>query len=226
MESYQKKTGAFFDVDETLISFKSMFNFLEYLTRKPEKIDSDFIKKIMYFRNLDVSNLSREEVNIKYYEIFSGIKISTIESLAIDWYENISLDKSHLFNRNVMLRLTEHLNNGLVVCLVSGSFDMLLQLFAESLGIRHLLCSKIETQDGYYTGKLINGPIIGEGKAKAITDFSQKYDIDLSRSYAYGDHYSDIPMLSTVGHPFIIEPKNDLMIECDRRGWKTLNRNN
>ena len=45
----------------------------------------------------------------------------------------------------------------------------------------------------------------------AIDDFVKKYNIDLSKSYAYGDTNGDINMLKRVGNPIAINPTNELL---------------
>ena len=48
-------------------------------------------------------------------------------------------------------------------------------------------------------------------KQEAIEDFIKKYNIDLSKSYAYGDTNGDFSMLSLVGNPRAINPSKELI---------------
>ena len=50
-----------------------------------------------------------------------------------------------------------------------------------------------------------------KSKNVAIDSFVEKYDIDLSQSYAYGDTNGDINMLKRVGNPVAINPTNELV---------------
>ncbi|WP_409193375.1 HAD hydrolase family protein [Clostridium perfringens] len=50
-----------------------------------------------------------------------------------------------------------------------------------------------------------------KSKNVAIDSFVEKYDIDLSQSYAYGDTNGDINMLKRVGNPIAINPTNELL---------------
>jgi phosphoserine phosphatase len=43
-------------------------------------------------------------------------------------------------------------------------------------------------------------------KQKAIDKFVEKYNIDLKKSYAYGDTNGDLTMMKSVGHPITINP--------------------
>lgn len=50
-----------------------------------------------------------------------------------------------------------------------------------------------------------------ESKLSAIKEFEEKYNIDLSKSYAYGDTSGDITMFKSVGIPYAINPTKELL---------------
>ena len=50
-----------------------------------------------------------------------------------------------------------------------------------------------------------------KSKNIAIDNFIQKYNIDLNKSYAYGDTNGDINMLRRVGNPIAINPTKELL---------------
>ena len=62
-----------------------------------------------------------------------------------------------------------------------------------------------------------NGGIIpmwdSQSKKKAILEIIQEYDIDLDKSYAYGDTAGDFTMLKMVGNPFAINPTKELLMK-------------
>lgn len=63
---------------------------------------------------------------------------------------------------------------------------------------------------GRYTGELI--PMWDHrSKKKALLELVEKYDIDLSESYAYGDTTGDFTMFELVGHPYAINPTRELI---------------
>ena len=65
-------------------------------------------------------------------------------------------------------------------------------------------------ENGQYTGDVI--PMWdSESKEKAIKELQEKYDIDLEKSYAYGDTAGDYTMLSKVGNPYAMNPTNELL---------------
>ena len=46
------------------------------------------------------------------------------------------------------------------------------------------------------------------------------HDIDLTRSYAYADSHSDLPMLGTVGKPVAVRPDVTLYRHARRHRWE------
>lgn len=48
-------------------------------------------------------------------------------------------------------------------------------------------------------------------KSEAIQEVIKQYDIDMSKSYAYGDTNGDYTMLKSVGHPIAINPSRELL---------------
>ena len=61
-----------------------------------------------------------------------------------------------------------------------------------------------------YTGEVI--PMWDAvSKRKAILEMVETYGIDLAESYAYGDTAGDLTMLRMVGHPYAINPTQELL---------------
>ena len=56
----------------------------------------------------------------------------------------------------------------------------------------------------------------GKSKKKAIDKFCKEYDIDLSKSFAYGDTTGDLTMFKNVGFPVAINPAMELIKKVKR----------
>jgi putative phosphoserine phosphatase/1-acylglycerol-3-phosphate O-acyltransferase len=93
---------------------------------------------------------------------------------------------------------------------------------ARELGIEHILCTRLESVGDIYTGR-VEGPVLwGPGKADAVRDFAERAQVDLKRSYAYGNGDEDIDFLRTVGNPRPVNPKSELAEIAEREGWPVL----
>ncbi len=82
--------------------------------------------------------------------------------------------------------------------------------------------SRSEIVDGSYTGRP-GGPFTyREGKAEAVRQLAEREGIDLSRSWAYSDSESDLPLLRAVGHPVAVNPDGTLARVAREEDWEIL----
>ncbi|MDQ3658601.1 MAG: haloacid dehalogenase-like hydrolase, partial [Actinomycetota bacterium] len=82
-----------------------------------------------------------------------------------------------------------------------------------------VLCASLQEEDGAYTGELRGAPVAGEARARMLASFARRRNLDLSRSYAYADSISDLPMLEAVGNPVAVNPDRRLAAQAEERGW-------
>jgi HAD superfamily hydrolase (TIGR01490 family) len=203
--------AAFFDVDDTLISIKSMFSFLDYLQQTCGATDPILYKRCEQIRHhKKTSGLRREELNQHYYEVLSGLRVDQVTRLGRDWYASVATKKGFFFEEMVNT-LIDHIAKGHDVVLVSGSFSALLEPIAQDLKVTTTIGADLEVKDGCYTGKLTREPNIGQGKANRIREYAECHNISLTESYAYADDVSDQQMLSCVGNPCLVNPKDDFI---------------
>src|SRR6059036_1267978 len=108
---------------------------------------------------------------------------------------------------------------GRTVFLVSSSAEEVVQPLAERVGDVRVIATRARIEDGKYTGDL-EFYCYGENKGSAIREIAEREGIDLSRSYAYSDSVTDLPMLEAVGHPVAVNPDRDLRREAEKREWQ------
>lgn len=214
-----RRWSAFFDVDGTLISIKSMFSFLDFLVEQLNWQDDARYRE--YRRNLQAmieQEQPREAINRYYYRIYEGLEVARVERLGRAWYARVRRNDRLLYGR-MLDELRWHQRQGASTVLLSGSFQALLAPLAEELGIDSVLAAPLETRDGHYTGNLLGEPTIGQGKARRLREYSQQQGLNASHCYAYGDDVSDLPMLEAVGHPCMVNPGPSERAICQARQW-------
>ena len=116
-----------------------------------------------------------------------------------------------------------HQQRGHTVALSSSALTMHAGPVARHLGIDHVLCNHFET-DGAdrLTGRIAKPIVWGRQKASAVTEFSTGRGIDLTQSFCYADGTEDIPVLSAVGHPYAVNPRQGLAAAAARNRWPVL----
>jgi HAD superfamily hydrolase (TIGR01490 family) len=208
----------FCDVDETLISVKSLFDFLAYYFRgthgtRGARLAAD-VRRNLTRRTL--AGAPREAMNRLYYRTWAGEPAARVAELAEAWYAERS-GSPGFYLAATRRALELHRDAGDTVILVSGSFPAVLAPIAAEVGATRLLCSVPGMSDGVLTGQLVGDPCIGAAKRAAVRDTLRRCpDVDPARCYAYGDHLSDLPMLAEVGHPVIVGGSAELAARLPR----------
>ena len=161
----------------------------------------------------------RRLFNEMLFSHYKGMSEDRLLTLADDVFE--SMVKPKIFKGTLQL-VHKCQDAGLRVVLVTGSLDYTMQPFAEYLGVTDIITNRLEMKDGYATGKLLRPVVAGPGKARIIADDAKKNGHDLALCHAYSDSYSDVPMLSLVGHPFCINPDEKLQRLAKAYDWPIL----
>jgi HAD superfamily hydrolase (TIGR01490 family) len=216
------RTYAFFDVDQTLISIKSMFSFQDFwfaATGDDEGREAFWQE----MTGLRAAKASRETLNRRYYAHFAGRSVDAVADLANAWFNRLAVTTEGLFHPPVVAALFRHQEHNQDPVLVSGSFPALLSPIAARLGVHHILATSMEVSNGLYTGGILPPQTIGQGKALAIERFLDRAGSPAAGCYAYGDDISDLPMLNAVGCPVVVRGDSvELEALAARRGWPVI----
>ncbi|SPT54285.1 Phosphoserine phosphatase [Actinomyces bovis] len=114
--------------------------------------------------------------------------------------------------------VTGHHRAGHDVVVVSASIEEMVEPVARLVGADRCVATRMEAQDGVYTGRIERSLLHAE-KVVALREDAERHGIDLSRSWAYSDSISDLPMLEAVGHPVATNPDRELRAAAAERGW-------
>lgn len=215
-----KKSAAFFDVDETLITIKSMFDFFDFWCR--ENNDHEKLKIYMtQFRNEVKKGTPREQLNREYYRQFSGVSYKKLEEAGEKWFR-IKLC-SGVFIDSAVTALKKHQTDNMFTVFISGSMRPVLSPIAKYLGVSDILCAPLEiTGTGMLTGEIGTPQTIGGGKKEVLIQFCSQKEISSADCYAYGDDLSDIPMLESVGHPVCVGKYTALARHAKNQRWSVI----
>ncbi len=112
---------------------------------------------------------------------------------------------------------------GLRQVVVTGALDMSVKPLMDYLGIDDYVANRLEFVNGVATGRLVPPVLASATKASWIRTFAEREGINLSTSFAYSDSMSDLPMLSVVGHPAVVNPDMRLRQTALHHDWPILN---
>lgn len=120
-------------------------------------------------------------------------------------------------------RIRWHEAQGHVQAIITGGPEFAARLLAQKLGIAHVLGSRTPIRDGKIAPEFSPADLcFGEAKVARVREFARAQDVDLSRSYAYSDSRSDLPLLREVGFAHAVNPQWLLERHAVREGIPVL----
>jgi HAD superfamily hydrolase (TIGR01490 family) len=215
------RSYVFFDVDDTLISVKSMLSFQEYWYRVTGESEAEARFQCDLREHMH-EQACRSFLNRLYYRHFAGRAELDVTRLGKEWFVWVRDQYPNFYHAPVVKELRAHQRAGREVVFVSGSFPALLKPIATDLSVRKILCTRLEVQAGRYTGEILPPQTIGDGKVDAIRQFLSKRGISVEMCYAYGDDLSDLPMLKAVGEAVVVGGGRGLEPHAREYGWRVL----
>lgn len=205
-------TAAFFDIDGTLYRGSLMIEHFRKLVKYEVIEQNIWYNKIndLYIlwknRQGDYDDFM-EELAQEYIKNLTGLNLNHIEFIS-DQVINLKGDAIYRYSRS---QIQWHKEMGHRIIFVSGSPDFLVSKMAQKYGADDYVGSDyITDENGNFTGN-VKKMWDSENKTKAINDFINRYDIDINKSYSYGDTNGDYSMLKLMGNPTAINPSHELM---------------
>jgi HAD superfamily hydrolase (TIGR01490 family) len=211
--------AAFFDLDKTVIAKASMVAFGRPLYRQG-LISRRLLARALYgqlvYMHLGADEAKLDRMRESVLALTKGWDQAHVGSIVrealTDVVEPIIYDEA-------LELIEEHRAAGRKVFIISASPEEIVLPLSEFLGVDEAIASRASVEDGRYTGEM-EFYAYGPHKAVAIRRVAEEQDIDLSRSYAYSDSATDIPMLETVGHPVVVNPDRELLRVARERQWE------
>ncbi len=215
------RAAAFFDLDKTVIATSSAMAFrrpfvAEGLLTRRSMLRAAYAQLVFVMGGADAAQTERLRAQLS--RMVTGWDTAQVAA-TIRQTLHESIDPT-VYAEAVAL-IGEHHAAGRDVVVVSASGAELVRPIAELVGADHVVASHMEVADGRYTGR-IDRYVYGQEKADAIAELASERGYDLAASYAYSDSITDTPMLSVVGHAFVVNPNAGLRRLADERGWGAL----
>ncbi len=213
--------AAFFDVDNTVMQGASLFHLARGLYRRKFFTTREILGaawKQLYFRAVGVEDPEHvAEARASALAFIKGHRVEELQSLVEEIFEEAMADRIWPGTR-ALAQL--HLDQGQRVWLVTAAPVEIAAIIAGRLGLTGALGTVSEHQDGVYTGRLVGEMLHGPAKAEAVRMLAEREGLDLSRCAAYSDSYNDLPMLTLVGEPCVINPDQRLRAHARAQGWR------
>ncbi len=215
------EAAAFFDVDNTIIQGASIFHLARGLHRRQFFTTKDIVGaawKQAYFRVVGVEDPEHvAEARSSALAFIAGHRVEELEAIGEEIFDESMAERIWPGTRALAQM---HLDQGQRVWLVTAAPIEIATTIARRLGLTGALGTVAEHVDGVYTGGLVGEMLHGPHKAVAVRRVAEEEGLDLARCSAYSDSSNDIPMLSLVGDPCVINPDARLREHARAEGWR------
>jgi HAD superfamily hydrolase (TIGR01490 family) len=212
--------AAFFDLDKTVIAKASMVAFGRPFYDEG-LISRRHVARALWghlvFMHLGASEQKLARIRESVLRLTRGWDQERIRGIVRETLESVV---EPIIYAEAMELIEQHQAAGRRVFIVSASPSEIVEPLAEYLGVDRAIASRARVDEaGRYTGEMAYYAY-GPYKAEAMRELAESEGIDLSRSYAYSDSYTDAPMLEVVGHPVAVNPDRVLRKLAEERGWE------
>ncbi|MCG6967048.1 MAG: HAD-IB family hydrolase [Chromatiaceae bacterium] len=112
-----------------------------------------------------------------------------------------------------------HRAAGDTLMLITATNSFVTAPIAARLGIRNLIATEPELQDGRFTGRVAGIPSFREGKVTRLQAWLEQHQQTLDDAWFYSDSHNDLPLLERVDHPVAVDPDETLRGHALGRGW-------
>lgn len=211
---------AIFDLDNTLIAGDSDHAWGEFLVNK-NLVDSQWYKAQ---NDKFYADYCAGQLNIIAYSEFV---FSFLAQHDTAYLQQLHLQFMSEVIRPIMLPkaqalIAEHSAAGDELLIITATNRFITQEIGEAFGIPQLLATEPEKVDGRYTGKVLGVPCYKEGKITRYQAWLAQQNKRFDKVTFYSDSHNDLPLLSIVDVPVVVDPDAKLLAHAQEKGWQIL----
>lgn len=212
---------AIFDLDETLIDGDCASLWSAYMAKLGWVDGESFLKRDHELMALYSEGLLAMEDYMAFS--LSPLVGRTVEEVAhvVEPYVEEVIEP--LIYSDACKYLAQHRAAGDRLLVISASGVHLVAPIAERLGVNEVLAIELDEEHGCYNGKTRGILTYREGKVKRLQAWLAEHGESLNGAYFYSDSRNDLPLLSRVTQPRVVNPDPVLRAHAEQAGWPILN---
>jgi putative phosphoserine phosphatase/1-acylglycerol-3-phosphate O-acyltransferase len=210
------KVGAFFDLDQTLLAGFSAAAFFRERLLSGRMAPREIAESLLGALSFALGRTGFSGMISATTAAYRGLAESVLEEVGAEVFENHLATQVYPESRALV---RAHQEMGHTVAIVSSATRYQADPLARDMGIRHVLCTRLQVENGVFTGEVHHPTCWGEGKARAARELATRCDLDLEQSYFYTDSHEDLALLEAVGRPRPLNPSRRLAQIAKERQW-------
>ena len=212
---------ALFDLDNTLLSGDSDFEWAQFL------IDKNVLDREVYeARNQEFFEAYKAgTLNIHEFLDFQLKPLSRHPRSQLDeWHEEFLEERIlPMISQKARDLVSSHEDDARVIVTATNSF--VTWPIAREFGIENLIATEPEEIDGEFTGRVRGTPAFRDGKVERLREWLNEHDLEwevFDETWFYSDSLNDLPLLGIVSHPVAVDPDETLKEHALEEGWQVI----
>lgn len=216
---------ALFDLDNTLLSGDSDFEWAQFLIDK-KVLDREVqeAKNQHFYEQYKAGTLDIHE-----FLDFQLKPLARHSRQQLDaWHQEFMRERIRpIIGAKARALIQAQLAAGALTAIVTATNSFVTGPIARELGIPHLIATVPEQQaeSGEFSGGVRGLPSFREGKIARVEAWLESlgyYWGSFERSWFYSDSLNDLPLLAKVSHPVAVDPDPTLAAHATTHGWPIL----
>lgn len=211
---------ALFDFDGTIISGYSATVFLREQIRSGQLSAREVLEVFTAMAQFGLGNLGFSALMAATGQLLRGIDEDSYRAVGEDLYRK---QIARLVYPEARRLIAAHRARGHTVAIISSATPYQVEPAAKDLDIDEVMCTRLEVEDGHFTGAVERPTCFGQGKVDAAEALAARAGADLDHSFFYSDSTDDIQLLERVGNPVALNPSTKLRAVAHDRDWPSAN---
>lgn len=211
---------ALFDLDNTLIAGDSDFEWAQFL------IGKGILDRALYeARNIEFyEQYKAGTLDIDVFLDFQLQPLSRFPRAELDTWQREFLSRHivPLIGTKARALVREHLDGGALCAIVTATNSFVTGPIVREFGIAHLIATIPAQDNGQFTGQPRGIPSFREGKIVRVEAWLEALGLwwsSFDRSWFYSDSQNDLPLLSKVSNPVVVDPDATLRAHAEAAAW-------
>jgi HAD superfamily hydrolase (TIGR01490 family) len=211
---------ALFDLDNTLLSGDSDFEWAQFLIGKGVLDREVHEAKNQAFYN----DYKAGTLDIQAFLRFQLAPLARHPRAELDaWHREFMATRIRpLIGAPARALVRRHLDAGDLCALVTATNSFITGPICREFGIAHLVATVPAHEDGQFTGAPRGTPAFKDGKIARMNLWLEETGLwwgAFHRSFFYSDSHNDLPLLHRVTHPVAVDPDDTLRAHAESAGW-------
>ena len=210
------RRAALFDMDGTLVRINTSRLYLRWQRRRGDLTAWQALQGLLWLFQYRLGVIEISQVTRRALATLVGRNEAQFRTECEAWFQKTVTPYITDAARSEVETRREA---GDALAIVTAGTDYAALPLAKELDIPHVLSTRLESRDGLLTGATDGQLCYGPEKVRAVRSWAQETGIDLANCAFYSDSITDLPLLSAVGRPVVVNPDFRLRRAATQRRW-------